>query len=249
MPRYYAQSRRYRRRFRPRRYRRYVRRTWPARRYSRRPRRRTTIRKRWINTTATMAYRKLYYRDTGFDMTIPAIYDSVYHAFRGNSGYDPDATGAGVQPYGWDEHAALYNEYRIVASKITINIDTTSTDRNLVLVVLPWGASTGIGGATLDKVMQQRYTKAHVIDITREGSKKITHYFSTSKAASYLYNSKSYDRDWAAAMTDNPANQWYWIVYLFTADGNTVSSNLISYMNVKIKYYTKLSSPHLLNQS
>lgn len=42
------------------------------------------------------------------------------YAFRINSLFDPNSSGIGRQPYGFDQLAALYNRYRVIAVKMRI---------------------------------------------------------------------------------------------------------------------------------
>jgi len=48
----------------------------------------------------------------------------VVHHFRANSLYDPDKTGIGHQPRGFDEHAAIYDHYCVIGSKIKVSFES-----------------------------------------------------------------------------------------------------------------------------
>jgi len=48
----------------------------------------------------------------------------VVHHFRANSLYDPDYTGIGHQPRGMDEHAAIYDHYCVIGSKIKVSFES-----------------------------------------------------------------------------------------------------------------------------
>jgi len=41
---------------------------------------------------------------------------------RANGCHDPDQTGTGHQPYGWDTYKTLYNHYTVLSSKIQVSI-------------------------------------------------------------------------------------------------------------------------------
>lgn len=43
-----------------------------------------------------------------------------FYLYGANNGYDPDHSGTGHQPMGWDQMAAIYGDYAVVGSKITI---------------------------------------------------------------------------------------------------------------------------------
>jgi len=59
--------------------------------------------------------------------------------YRANSMFDPDSTGTGHQPYGFDQVAARYARYTVMKSKITINFMATGQTeifRNPTIAVL-----------------------------------------------------------------------------------------------------------------
>lgn len=52
-----------------------------------------------------------------------------------NSLYDPNRTGLGHQPYGYDQIGILYNRYRVISCKYVLS--AISTDANIAVAVLP----------------------------------------------------------------------------------------------------------------
>lgn len=52
-----------------------------------------------------------------------------------NSLYDPNRTGLGHQPYGYDQIGILYNRYRVISCKYVLSC--VSTDANIAFAVLP----------------------------------------------------------------------------------------------------------------
>lgn len=62
--------------------------------------------------------RKFTYVDTvGLGSTVGAL---DVHQFRANSLFDPDLTGTGHQPFGFDQAALYYNHYDVLSAKITL---------------------------------------------------------------------------------------------------------------------------------
>ena len=53
------------------------------------------------------------------DSAIPKV-----HHFRANSCFDPDYTSVGHQPRGFDEHAAIYDHYTVIGSKISATFES-----------------------------------------------------------------------------------------------------------------------------
>lgn len=71
-------------------------------------------------------------------------------AYRLNSVYDPDYTGAGHQPYGFDQLSGLYNKYRVDRVKFEIIYTTPGGTHDMLCVatVSP-GTTSSLTGATL----------------------------------------------------------------------------------------------------
>lgn len=71
-------------------------------------------------------------------------------AFRLNSLYDPDYTGAGHQPYGFDQMSGLYSMYRVDRAKFEV-IFTTPGSANDILAVatVSPGTDSSLTGAAL----------------------------------------------------------------------------------------------------
>lgn len=62
------------------------------------------------------------------------------HRFNLNSIYDPNRTGVGHQPYGFDTLASLYNRYRVIACGYRIHVAAgtgTSGSQSFQVVALP----------------------------------------------------------------------------------------------------------------
>lgn len=62
-----------------------------------------------------------------------------------NSCFDPDSTGAGHQPWYFDEYAALYTNYRVLGSQLRVDFSPTSADTTVGTG--PW--SVGIVGSAV----------------------------------------------------------------------------------------------------
>lgn len=71
--------------------------------------------------------RKLFYYDYQKSISGAAgIYSQAN--WIANGLYDPDITGSGHQPLGFDQMMTLYEQYLVVASKITVNAMNTGAD-------------------------------------------------------------------------------------------------------------------------
>lgn len=57
----------------------------------------------------------------------PGIVTPAFHFFRANSIYDPDQTGVGHQPRGFDQIMPMYTHFTVIKSKITLYPVTEAT--------------------------------------------------------------------------------------------------------------------------
>ncbi len=65
-----------------------------------------------------------------------------------NSIFDPNRTGAGHQPYGYDQLAALYNRYRVLKTQWKVTFGTQSGTYNLVVFPVNGLIASSVAGAS-----------------------------------------------------------------------------------------------------
>lgn len=66
----------------------------------------------------------------------PGAGTTATQLYRANGLYDPDSTGVGNQPRGWDQMIALYNHAIVIGSRITVQFCNTGTVPVIVGVAL-----------------------------------------------------------------------------------------------------------------
>lgn len=208
----------------------------PKRRYARAL---STIGRGWKNPFPRMGYIKFKYIDNAFDLSTAAA--SSYRTkqvFRANSLYDPDFTGVGVQPYGFDQHfPAIYDVYNVRGSKIVVNIAITSaTCSQLRIYIIPFRTDSVTNNDVSDLRLipgcrYRVFSKAE--GTTRKNY--IKNYRSTKKIINYVKD----DRDEASSYNTNPSIPWYWIVIADTGDA-LEEVDIVA--DVKIVYYTRCTA-------
>lgn len=164
---------------------------------------------------------------------------NMINVFRGNSPFDPDQTGVGSQPLGYDQWSAFYSQTYTAASKISIDLWNTSANINGQLItVIP--TETAYTNATIitNPISQQPYaiTKGMLPVANGYGNRtKIRAYMTTNK----MYGQRQTENDdqFQANTGANPAAQWFWNVVLESINGtiNVCQSCGI----IKLTYYTK----------
>lgn len=165
----------------------------------------------------------------------------VSHAFSANGLYDPNLTGTGHQPMGYDQWAGLFNHYVVLGSKLTMRINSD-------------GGLQGITGVYLSDDTTIPYSDGvQIVEAKRGGSVVVANqrnqvsvngYYSAKK----FFNVKDVKDNLArlgASVTSNPTEQGSYIIYFNTLNGTTESLNII----VQIDYICLFSEPVDLAQS
>lgn len=182
----------------------------------------------------------------------PGISSFSVHQFRANSVFDPDFTGVGHQPMGFDEWAALYERYTVYGSKINVMYAPTSTA----------SVAPGYYGVTLYGTAGQLSSTYGNVEAILEG--KLTGYTTTMSGSSnsvFLprslwrkFSARNFfgktdpldDPDIGALVSTNPVNLAYYGVWCGASGGNDPGQ-----MNFKVQidYIVMFHEPYLLVQS
>lgn len=211
-------------------------------RFRARPRRRNVgkglaLRSKWENPVHQAGLYKLTYRDDLFSLSTTAAggYRAIY-VFSGNSCYDPDVTGAGVQPYGFDQlcgSSTFYQTYRVLGSSIRVRLHPTTEYTGEVRVILiPF--RTTVSTTDVNDVL----TMPH-IRVLRYSSQQGMKSSMVSNYASSRYMFADFnpnDPTCSAAYNASPAQRWYWNVWVDTLGSST--ERTIQF-DVSITYYTR----------
>lgn len=203
-----------------------------------------TLRPRWTKAVAAKGYYKLTYTDDTFSSTLDGLngYLNTYY-FRGNGAYDPDGTGTGVQPYGYDALLpGLFNYYKVLASKITINWTTEDPVSSMKTWVIPM-RNNGLTYFDPSDLMNVPRSKcvAWSSNATK-GRGAIKHYASTKQ----IYNDNPSDTSFSAAYNGTPSTGWNWLVY-FDTSSCSVATNVI--FDCSITYYILCNINNSMNES
>lgn len=126
------------------------------------------------------------------------------YTFGANSIFDPDVTGVGHQPLYRDQYAALYENYVVLGSKITITWNNSNTATPYMCTINADNDST---------------TQSHN-EFRAEQSNSVHSMLSTDGGKSTLFMTYSPERDIGTNGTDvgitpmgsNPTNPWYFIM-------------------------------------
>lgn len=219
---------------------------------SRAPRKTLALRQKWFNPDCQRLMLKFTYTDTGFSRTLNSAnaWSSSY-VFRGNGPFDPDYTGAGVQPYSFDQYlgAALYTNYHTKSSSIRVYFHPNQAYadiRRLHAMLIPTRQYSFNVNDPSDLRMMP-FAQETTYDGETESTKgaKMKAYASSRKVIPE-FNQDSYS--YSAVYNGTPSSQWYWHV-IFWTDMYTSSEAPEIIFDVKIRYYTICSRSNLPQES
>lgn len=166
------------------------------------------------------------------------------HIFSFNGLYDPDITGVGHQPYGFDEWMALYNHYCVVASTCSMwPRSQGSPDAYFVIRLTPDSTPAGV---TLSEITEQTPLQW--------GANQASLYYGGVPLKAPWHSTRNIFRVKDPIAKDslsgdagtNPADQQYWICTVASANGEDAPSFVL---HVEIEYSVKFYERRLLPQS
>lgn len=166
------------------------------------------------------------------------------NVFRANSPYDPNYSGAGHQPMGYDQWSALFNHYVVTGSRIKATLLSDTSNSAPVSF-----------GAYLTDTNSIPYTDWASFREAKKGS--VQNYIgrqSKSRSVVSKYSAKKFfnvkdvkdntDR-LGAAVTSDPSEECYFIIWCNTLDGGSDTYQVL----VEIDYIIDFSEPKDLTTS
>lgn len=178
------------------------------------------------------------------DSLNPGVGTAASHVYSCNGVYDPDITGVGHQPLGFDQFSLLYDHYTVIGSKISVtfvNKDTTLTQ--MVGIRISDTASTDNNFA---RTVENGTMTWAVLGADGKGDNKVT----LSKAVSIKKfmgrpNILSED-ELRGTIISNPLDQCYF--HIMAGETGLSDPSTVKII-VKIEYVTVFTEPKVLAQS
>lgn len=161
--------------------------------------------------------------------------------WRGNSGFDPNQTGAGSQPVGWDEMNTFYTYVNVYASSINIEVASLD-DTSFYIYIFPYVSSTITALTTVDVEAFPHCKKIFVTNSSNGGHAIGSNFAKTSSVIA----KSTLSAEFTELFTANPGQQWYWHVYVVAADTGTAFTGTIK---TKLTYFSLLSGRKIVGLS
>lgn len=236
-------------------------RTKNRRRYRRRTRNVKTTDKQdgEIMMTGKVNMRPVIYRGIGIP---PAFYTKLKFNYnqqftgspitdfiiRANGPFDPLFAIGGLQPMYYDEFAALYNRYCVLASEIQVSfVNGTSAGQAAYQKVCVYPIADSFGAANITVATERDNCKYAICGPSNgdQGVMNIRHYAKTTAVVGKAH-SEAQDDVLSASVISLPSREWYWHVVAGTLDGIT-GQNI--FMDITITYYIKFYDREDVGQS
>jgi hypothetical protein len=150
------------------------------------------------------------------------------YVYRGNSLYDPNASGTGGQPNNFDDYAVHFNRYRVLGStfKISAYPSTSTYPGGMAeLVILPSNATVGSG---IEDLLSEPYA---MYGVTSQSGLILGQFMSTKKILGQ--DPMTADRCQSINNT-NPDEVWEWLIYIQSLDRTSTAT---AYIEVVIDYH------------
>lgn len=187
---------------------------------------------------------KLRYVDQ-IDMN-PAVGTPANYVFSANGLYDPNISGVGRQPYGFDQLMNLYNHYTVLGAKITVTIANSQDASGMVLSCKLDDNGSIIDGGDRILYLEKPFVRRTIISNSYVKPAKINHFFSARKFFS-AKGIRNYNNELSGDAASNPPDQAYFIVMLSPFTGAQDIGTIPAI--VEIEYIAKFFEPKELVSS
>jgi len=226
----------------------------PYKRHPKKPMKKRTYRRkprisRPINALATVHKCEMTYAE---QFAIDAVADiTSTYVFRANSLYDPNVTGTGHQPMGFDQMCEFYQKFTVTASSIELHVVYPSASQPNpalwgVIVSTDAGAPTGLA---VTDILEQKFSTRIRSAGTISNEQTLTNVERKKFSLRKFFGGKVQpcDPSYQCTASADATNLAYYNVYCCSTVPleNPGSINFIA----KIRYYVTCTDPIMLTQS
>jgi hypothetical protein len=182
-----------------------------------------------------------YYDVVGISTGVSLAGTYVYSA---NGMYDPDVTGTGHQPMGWDQMMLSFEHYCVLNATMTVTVRHTSTAQSAAFAIVQYAGATAITDFT--RVVENGLLVRNRLNATPyDGS--IQTFKSRMDVAKFGGLPDILDNpDYKGDLSNNPAEQSYFHLSFWNPDSVSVGTCICE---VQIDYDVVFTEPRKLTLS
>lgn len=176
----------------------------------------------------------------------PTTTGIAYNIYRLNSLYDPDLTGTGTQPMGFDQYAAFYTHYEVKAVKIKVTFSGTQQGGGAGALV-GMKVQRGSGPASTQSELLQSFDCQYRAMPTCVPERTITKFINIRKWLGIKPGEDA--RVLSAETTDNPSEDVYLQVFNTNMDPSATVNPQNVHTIVEFTYYVNFRERRSLAES
>lgn len=171
-------------------------------------------------------------------LTSTATATQVY-IFSANGAYDPDISGTGHQPRGFDQYMTMYDHCQVIGSKMRISFQSAS---NSSIV----GVSLRDNAATPSSYLDYLEANPHDTTFTMTASQQEPHHLSLPYSQKKFFGTGELEDIYNGNVAANPIDQAYY--HIFITDTDDLNGTVVDVL-VVIDYICILTEPRTPPQS
>lgn len=178
--------------------------------------------------------RKVSLRYVTFVDLVDAVSGYTTQVMRANSVFDPDQSGIGHQPRGFDQMTSLYDHYRVLKSTITVWGCQRQATQPTMISVAPTQSSTQVGPGLAE------YPGAKSMMLSEGGSgPSVRSLSSTVNIAKFDGDpGAKVDDNLAAAVGTNPVDEQFWQICAWNpSTGITVDARIVIIVDYYVQFW------------
>jgi len=184
---------------------------------------------------------KLRYSSTLVDFTASIGYYA--HVFRLNSLFDPDYTGVGAQPLGFDQWAALYGSYRVIRASAKLTA-AASVSQAIPMVMGFYPSTDATTESIIDNAMQKPRSSYQVVSWVGTNKNTVKRSYPLHAILGLTAEQYRTQPETAATVSANPGTPVYLTLFAFNLNGTwsaSASSNptLVFELEFEVEFFLR----------
>ncbi len=176
---------------------------------------------------------KLRYNDI---YTLNAVSGFAKYVYSGNSAFDPDYTGVGHQCLYWDQIAAIYAKYVVLASRITFkgNVDTGSNQGIIATITAYYQNTFADSIAGLQESIESPFNTYKMLINAPVKQEVMSLGYRTYELLGVSERELIDNPDFWASTSNDPPYEWFYKIAFSNCDGATTAFGVS--MTVSVEY-------------